>query len=378
MWHGSLFYLGFWGLIGVYDPFMNVYLAQLGLDGREIGILATLLPLMFLLIAPAVSVPADRYGRRRVTLQICLTGLAATLLFFWLPQSFFPILLLTAVLSLFRAPIAPLADGVITRLAVRHHLNYGRMRLWGSFGFAAAAVVGGVVWQRVGFVPMFVVAGIITLPLIVVTTRLQEEPAVVAETPHAWTQLLRHPGMMAILAASFLAGGYLGMTFTFEGVYLNQLGGSELIVGLFFGIGALFELPAMQYSDKIARLFGRPRTLMMAYGLLILANLGKAWAPNAEVFLLFAVLKGLGFGLFFVTTVRLVDEQTPAVWSATAQGVLNAVLLGIAPLIANPLGGWIFDEFGGYWIFVIAALLALMAAVVIEMAVRRGVFNPDH
>lgn len=377
MWYGSLFYLGFWGLVGIYEPFLNVYLAQLGLSGQQIGILAALLPLMFLLAAPAVSVPADRFARRRQTMRLGLIGLAATLVIFWIPQSFWLILLLTAVLALFRAPIAPIADGVLTRMSVRHRLNFGRMRLWGSVGFAVAAVIGGSLWQRVGFVPMFVAAGLTAVPLFFVAGRLEEEAAVQQHVDRAWIRLLHHRGMLTILAASFLIGGYIGMTFTFEGVYLNQLGGSELVVGLFFGLGAFFELPAMQFSDRIAQRFSRPAALIMAYGLLFAANLGKAVAPTPELFLSIGVLKGLGFGLFFVTTVRLVDEQTPEGWGATAQGVLNAVLLGIAPLIATPIGGWIFDRFGAVWVFTIAALLALLAAGVIGTAVLGGVFRQE-
>lgn len=374
--YGSLFYLGFWGLIGIYDPFMNVYLAQLGLSGQQIGLLAALLPLMFLLVAPVVAAPADRRARRRRALQVALVGLAAVLLIFWLPRAFGSILLLTAVLACFRAPIAPIADGVLTRMAVRHRLNYGQMRLWGSLGFAAAAIVGGALWQRVGFVPMFVAAGLTAVPLLLVTGRLEEETAVYATAQPPWTHLLRHPGMVAVLAASFLVGGYIGMTFTFEGVYLNNLGGSELVVGLFFGLGAFCELPAMQFSDKLARVLGRPGALLIAYGLLSLANVAKAFAPSPELFLPIGVLKGLGFGLFFVTTVRLVDEQAPAAWAATAQGVLNAVLLGIAPLIATPLGGWIFDVYGAPWLFLFSAVLALLAMLVIGAAALGRVFEP--
>ena len=76
-------------------------------------------------------------------------------------------------------------------------------------------------------------------------------------------------------------------------------------------------------------------------------------------------------------TVRMVDDLTAPAWSATAQGVLNAVLLGIAPLLATPIGGWIFDHYSSNWVFIIGALLAVLAAVVIGVGVIWDVFKRE-
>ena len=43
------------GAGGIYLPFTNIYFVHLGLNGREIGLLAALQPLMTLTVAPALA-----------------------------------------------------------------------------------------------------------------------------------------------------------------------------------------------------------------------------------------------------------------------------------------------------------------------------------
>lgn len=59
-WRGALFFLCYWGFFAVFEPFLNVRFARLGLSGLEIGLLAALYPLMSVTVAPVVSAVADR------------------------------------------------------------------------------------------------------------------------------------------------------------------------------------------------------------------------------------------------------------------------------------------------------------------------------
>ncbi|HEU5101235.1 MAG TPA: MFS transporter [Roseiflexaceae bacterium] len=54
---GSLYYLAYWAGVGTFLPFTNVYFVSLGLNGRELGLLAALLPLTTLTVAPLSTRP---------------------------------------------------------------------------------------------------------------------------------------------------------------------------------------------------------------------------------------------------------------------------------------------------------------------------------
>jgi hypothetical protein len=45
-WRGALFYILFWGMTGIYNPFMNVHFARLGLSAQQVGVFSTMSPIV--------------------------------------------------------------------------------------------------------------------------------------------------------------------------------------------------------------------------------------------------------------------------------------------------------------------------------------------
>ena len=79
---GALYYFGYWGVIGFYVPFLFVHFKEIGLSGTQIGIFATMLPLLMLTSAPYIAGFADRWRARVRILAVCitLTGISILLL----------------------------------------------------------------------------------------------------------------------------------------------------------------------------------------------------------------------------------------------------------------------------------------------------------
>jgi MFS transporter, PPP family, 3-phenylpropionic acid transporter len=298
-------------------------------------------------------------------LVVALIGFALSMTLLSIPRSFAALAPLVALLALFRSPIGALSDSLIVRMASRHRLDYGRMRLWGSFGFAVVALLCGVVWERIGFGALFVATGLLFFPVIFVAAMLEEGPAIDTTARPSFRSLHHDRALLALLVATFLIGASTGMSDTFSGIYVNHLGGSEFLVGAIFAVAAFSELPTMRYGAAIARHLNGWRTLLLAYALLALAYAGYAFAATPSVLLVLALLRGMGFGLFFVSTVRIIDERVPEAWSATVQGLANASAWGLGPLLAGPLSGAIYDGFGPAAVFVACAVSVALAALVL-------------
>lgn len=370
---GSLYYLGFWTAAGSFSPFINVYYVNLGLNGQQVGFLAMLFPLTTLLFATPLASLADRRRWRIPILRVALAGSAITFFLLGFPRTFLALAAFVVLMSFFFTPIIPIADSVVARMATRNGLNYGSMRLWGSFGFATAAIACGAMWEQVGFAPMFVVSSLLFLPVIWHAGRLDEGQVVTDQARQSPILILRDPGLVIILVASFLVGLAIGIGVVFEGIYMDHLGGGKALVGMLFGVAAFSELPTMQYSSLLTHYLRGPKTLLLSYALLGGAYLCYALAQSPGVLLLLAAVKGMGFGLFFVSTVRLVDARAPEAWASTAQAALSAGVFGLAPLIAGPLAGAIYDSLGVAAVFLVGATAVGVAAVVLLIASARGV-----
>ena len=375
MWSGSIYYWFYWSMVAVYAPFLNVYLTDLGLSGVQIGLLAAILPFMTLVLAPFVSAWADRHSRRLRLLQGLFVLWAIILLFWRLPTAFAPIFLLMVLEGAIRSPTMPIGDSVVARMLSRRHLDYGRARLWGSLGFALFTVAAGVLWDRVGFGFMFVGAAFMALPVILVTGKLEEGTAVSPQARRPARALLEDRGLLTLFVVAFLAGAALIVTFLFGGIYIIQLGGNQTYVGLLFGLSALAEAPVMQRSAIILRRTGVPGGLLLSIIIITLTLIGHALAWSPAVMVVASVLKGVGYALFVVASIDLVTTRAPAEWASTAQSMLYAAQIGLAPLLASPISGYIIDKWGGAVLFGVVTSWSLLAVFILVYAIRRGWFN---
>ncbi len=375
LWRGSLYMLAYWGITGIYEPYLNIHFLQIGLSRFQIGLLNALFPVATLLVAPAISALADRRHWRRPLLVIMLLGFGALLMLVGLPRSFAMIALLIAGIATFRGAITPLGDSLIARMGTRYGLHYGDMRLWGSLGFAIISVLAGAFWVRMGENAMFILAGLLFLAVAPLALLLEEGGSTADPLVHVPLRTILHNrALVVMLLVTFLMGSAFGIIFVYEGIYMTDLGGSEWMVGLLVGITALLEVPAMRYTGALHRWLGGPRALLVSYALLGLPALGYAVATTPNFLLLVGVLKGFGFGFFWAGTVQVVSELAPEEWSSTVQSLLQGVGWGLSLLLVTPLAGWGYDHFGAPTIFIASAVLAVLAMLLLAGALAAGLF----
>jgi PPP family 3-phenylpropionic acid transporter len=365
------FYLTFYAALGAYLPFLNVYFRNRGMSGFEIGLLSAVTPALTLLAATPLSMLADRRTWRIRMLVISTLGVVIALLAFAVAGGFWGFFVAMVLYALSFGPLTPLSDSLTAGMARRHGINFGDLRMWGSLGFAAVSVIAGGVWQRTGYLPMFLVGGALYLVSAGYATRLDEHREVVARGSIDPRFITRDPFILVVLLTTFLIMAAYGMDSTFSGIYMTHLGGSGLFVGLLFGISAVFELPAMRGSGTLIARFGGPRTLLFAYLLYTATYAGFIAAHSPGVLLFVCVLRGLAFGLYLAATVRLLNERTPPRWAATMQGVVNGVAFGLARLISSPIGGRAFDAFGPASVYVLCCGCSVAAVVIMAVAAPR-------
>jgi len=372
---GSLFYLIFFLSTGSFSPYLYVYYSELGLSGQQVGFLATFFPLMTLFFATPLSSLADRKRWRTRIAQSAILIVAVIFFFMQFPNTFGGIALLMLPMALCFSPLMSIVDSLVARMALRHNLNYGSMRLWGSIGYATSAFAFGAVWGQVGYKPMFVVGSLILLPLIWITGQLEEGPPRAPQDRAPLTGLFHDAGLVLLLISTILAGIANSLSMTFEGIYVRSLGGTSFLIGLMAAFAGASELPAMFYSQRIGLKLQGANAIILAFAFSCSAYLGFVLLPYPAILPVFSILKGFGFGLFFTSIVRLITERAPEEWASTAQSLMNVGMFGLAPLIAGPLGRAIHDHISPAAIFGLGALALVLAAIVLGLGTIQGKFT---
>ena len=131
------------------------------------------------------------------------------------------------------------------------------------------------------------------------------------------------------------------------------------LVGFFIGIalGQLFYGPI---SDRI----GRRPPLLFGVGVYILASLGCAFAPSIDALIAGRFAQGLGCCAGMVVARSVVRDRFDHQDSARIFSLLTLVL-GVAPMVAPTVGGYLVMALSWRWLFGVLALFGLGVGVAV-------------
>ena len=132
----------------------------------------------------------------------------------------------------------------------------------------------------------------------------------------------------------------------------------------------------MHYSGELIERVTSVRTLWLAVFVLTLAILGFVFSTTPLMLVAASMVKGIGFGLFAVTIVRLIDERSPDEWKSTAQAIGSVCLFGLSMLITSSLFGYLFDAFGGAAMYGVATMMGITAVILMGVAISKNWFTP--
>lgn len=359
--------------LGVFYPFIAVILKDFGFSAGEIGVIASVGAIGFTIAVPAWGHLADvRLGRPR-TLQVCGIGGGLAIVALLLPWPAFVIAVLFAVFWVFESSWQPLTDAVTVN-ALRGR-DYGRVRLLTSLSFSVAAIAAGFLYNVTGFGAAFVLFGLAALAMTVVAAfvpdvaradldaHARSSGAVrVLRSGSAGVALRVAPRLWLILVAiTLLFVGVIG-GFTFLPLRIQSLGGSPSDVALSSGLAAAAEIPTMLLAAGVAQRVGL-RGLFVGSALLYAVCL-TSWALSDTTILLIATraLSGIGFAGVIVAVVLTIAALLPPELQATGQSLFQTTGFGVAAIVANVVGGIMYDSLGHVAVFGLAAVMAVSAA----------------
>lgn len=85
---------------------------------------------------------------------------------------------------------------------------------------------------------------------------------------------------------------------------------------------------------------------------------------------------GISFSWYVVGVLSFIHNRVPEQRGTTTLALFNVTLPAIISMVAAPTSGFIFDQVGGYWLYVLGAIGAATAWLVMKTLVReRGTSN---
>ncbi len=369
-----LFYAAWAALI----PFLPIFYKSLGFHPAQIGLLASVTPLMTMAGAPLWGAVADATRRHRQVLLGVMLGAMLSALALSQMRVFGLLALAVGAYAFFNAPIIPLVDNSVLALLGERRSEYGRQRLWGALGWGLSAPLAGWLAGRFGQVWPFLVYFSLMIGALAVGALLPIHPE--PGTHSFWSgarRLLSDRRWFLFLGVVFISGAGGSVISNFLFLHLADLGASQTVMGLALSVATLGELPVLFFSGWMLRRWGARGLLVIGMSAYVVRALGLSLAAEPWQALALQALHGLTFSAVWVAGVSFAREMAPEGLGATAQGMMSSVVMGLSGITGSLAGGVLFEQFGGHVLFRISAL-AVLAGLALFLFAGRQFIAREH
>src|SRR3954469_4864111 len=351
---GAVYFL-FFVTAGLMVAYVPPYLATRGLSVSEIAwVLAA--PQLARVLAPgAWGALADRTGALRAI--VVLGCIANALCFALLPAmpGFLAMVALMGITSLAAAAALPLVEAITLSALAGEPGRYGPIRLWGSIGFMAAVMAGGV-WLRshsVLFVPYAMLAS--ALGTVVIAGLLP--PA--RPRPQREVRALLGRTALAVLASGFCMAAAHGTLYAFFTLHLQRLGYGSALIGFLWMLGVAAEVAVFVFLPVLFRRYLLSTLLMASAALGVVRFLAIGWMADSLLLLVAAqILHAATFGSFHAAAVAAVQRLFSPHAEARGQSLFSSMAYGAGGAFGAVSAGWAWELAGPGFAFSLSALAA--------------------
>ncbi len=342
-----LFYFFFFAGAASLLPFLVLYYEGLGFNGRQIGILAAIPPLVVMFGAPLWSGLADATQRHKQLLLLAIWGSIVTAFILSKTELFLLLIPVVIVYAFFSAPIIPLVDNTVLFMLAKRSDEYGKQRLWGAVGWGIIGPVAGMLIEYRGISWSFYGYIILTGVCLLLARLLPITPSHIKQ--NFWDGVgtfLENSHWRIFLFVIFLSGIGMSIVHNFLFLYLDVLGASKTLMGVALMVATFSEVIFFFFSDRLLKRYGSPRLLVVGLAAAVVRVLAYSFIREPSLVLVVQLLHGLAFAMMWSASVAYANAVAPSGLGATAQGLLTGVYFGLGAAVGALLGGFLFDAFG--------------------------------
>jgi len=241
----------------------------------------------------------------------------------------------------------------------------------------------------------YIVAGIASFVLAAFSLTLPHTPAKKVEVGadrFAWLEalkLLKHPFVLILWLVTIVDAFALYSYFNWTGVFLSTappagvgIRGNWIMPVM--SIGQVAEILTMLILGAVLKRLGWRLTMVIG----ILGHVARfavySWAPTPGAVITVQLLHGICYAFFFATVYIFVDEYFPKDVRSSAQGLFNAVILGLGSLLANSICPYLMQTVFTHNgvtdfkdLFLVPLVAALVAAIALALFFRPPPRQPE-
>lgn len=249
-----LMYLFYNISFALYSAMLSVYLIGKGYSASDVSLCVSVGSLSAMVTQPVIGSLTDRFGMRPVNLTMfgmaCLAAVGVVL-----APNFGMLVGSWATVNLLMNGANP----VVERMATSSPYGYGKVRMWGTIGFACGTQLSGIIYDRIApdalFISMIFSMLLCILGFWGTQPRLAETEAANIEAdedtePVSMKDLLKDRRFLYYAALQILLISVTGATYSFCPAFLTSKGLDASTASTILSLATIVELPLIVFSSK--------------------------------------------------------------------------------------------------------------------------------
>lgn len=358
-----LMYLFYNISFALFSAMISVYLIGKGYSASDVSLCVSVGSLSAMVTQPIIGGLTDRFGMRPVNLTmfgiVCLAAVGVVL-----APNFMMLVGAWAIINLLMNGANP----VIERMATSSPYGYGKVRMWGTIGFACGTQLSGIIYDNIApdalFITMIFAMLLCILGFWGTQPRLAETEAANIEAdddtePVSMKDLIKDKKFLYYAALQILLTAVTGATYSFCPAFLTSKGLDASMASTILSLATIVELPFIVFSSKYMDKVPNKILLLVCFALATLNMVVFAFDMPLPLVLAATLLCfHPPIILNVMTNMKVVNTIVDPRLQVTGLALVKTCQ-SFGTIVSNNIGGRIIDASGYPLMFMF--LLALVA-----------------
>ena len=359
-------YFIYFGVLGIFLPYFNLYCYKLGFSGLQIGALSGLRSVALVIFPLIWGLLADRFNYRRPIYILCNFASTAVWIMYLFNTDFWSMLFITALYGMFFSPIISFLEAVTMDVLGDAKKSYGRIRAWGSISFIVMVVVLGKIIDQysIDIILVLILAG--SAVLAVISPGIPAIQAAKKDLLAPGAGSLLDKQIIVFLFCAFLMLVSHGAYYGFFSIHLANMGFGSTFIGITWALASTAEILIMINSNKLFSRFSLENVLFFSFLVAAARWMILFFAQSATVILLSQILHAITYGTFHMASILYIDRLAPEKAKTLGQAVNNALTYGLGLMVGFFVNGYVYEITGSFTLFLMSSCIALAGGLLFK------------
>ncbi len=348
--------------------YLTIFLKSQGYSVKEVSVLNIIFSVVAVCSTPLIGVLADKMRSSRKTMIIVLIGFSVSHILVPLSARVFAgatiIMLAFIILSkFFHGPAQSLMESTVIVACNNSGTDFGKIRLWGSISwvimsmFLASFITADNVWVS------FAVLGVFLLPCIYLFIKIKPIAGDSVKKKEKGTKLpfgklFKNPYFISYIFLTIAVKIEQSCNSIYLPYLIEEVGGDMAFMGYIQAYNAIFQVPVLLFSSKIAQKMSLGNMCVFSTTLTGLMALLYGRANSFVGVLAFTTLSAIGSGFNIAGSFKYIFCLTPKELQSTGQTVIGACT-SFAGIIGSILGTALVSSLGVKSFYTVCGVLIL-------------------